>query len=203
MANFLSLPVELRNIIYELLLVFQETLTCPGKQSQKQCQPGALTLGLLRANKQVHDETSAIFYAQNRIDFTKCTSKHVISFLTQVGPKNTSYIQHIRIDFDFSQEFLYDITFEDSVLAEIKRRGGTKLCTLTTSLHSTQAMILEANGIDYNTVVDQLPLVDSRFKALSLVIIVEMYKKDGRGNNNMQKDMECRGWKIKELDCKS
>ena len=55
--------------------------------------------------------------------------------------------------------------------------------TLTTSLHSAQAMVSEADGLDYDTfVAEVLPLVDARFKALSPEIIVEVYEEDGPSN---------------------
>jgi hypothetical protein len=90
-ANFLSLPSELRKNIYEQLLVLQEPVASPINPWLRQSQFRALTPGFLRANKVVHLEASSILYAQNRFDFTMCTSEDITSFLEQIGHNNASY----------------------------------------------------------------------------------------------------------------
>ncbi|PVH69604.1 hypothetical protein DL98DRAFT_168715 [Cadophora sp. DSE1049] len=122
-GNIFSLPSELRNNIYEQLLVLQKPVACSTQQRLKQFQLGALTPGLLRANKAVHLEASSMLYAQNRFDFTMCTSENVTSFLKQIGRNNASYIVHICIDFPkFHHLDQHDMTLEDDsvrILAKI------------------------------------------------------------------------------------
>ena len=62
-ATFLDLPSELRNKIYEQLLVQQERIN-PYNERE------SLTPGLLRANKTVYSEASSVLYAQNCFDLT-------------------------------------------------------------------------------------------------------------------------------------
>jgi hypothetical protein len=76
-ANFLSILSKLRYNIYKQLLVLQEPVACPTQPWLRQ----SLTPGLLRTNKTVHLEASSMLYAQNRFDFTMCTSEDVTSFL--------------------------------------------------------------------------------------------------------------------------
>lgn len=58
LITFLSLPSELRNRIYELLLMGEEPIdSWPGK-------PTCL-LDIFRVNNAIHREASSIFYAQN------------------------------------------------------------------------------------------------------------------------------------------
>ena len=164
-ANFLSLPSELRNNIYEQLLVLQEPVASPIDLWRRQSQVQALTPGLLRANKTVHFEASSMLYAQNCFDFTMCTSEDVTSFLEQIGHNNASYILSIYIDFPkFHYLDLHDVTFEDDsvrILAKIQS-DCTKLATLTTSLHSTNAMEARLEALDYPKIVAEgLALVDA------------------------------------------
>lgn len=140
-ANFLSLPSELRNNVYEQVLVLREPIACPTQQGLErlQLQLGSLTLGLLRTNKAVRREASSILYAQNRFDFTVCTSEDVTSFLEQIGPNNASYIRHICVDFPkFHHLNPHDIGREDSVRSLEKIRRFKAISSL-------QEVIIEVN----------------------------------------------------------
>lgn len=203
-ANFLSLPSELRNNIYEQLLVLEEPVTLPTKLWLTQSQIQELTPGLLRANKTVHLEASSILYGQNCFDFTICTSEDVASFLEQIGHNNASYIQYIRVEFpEFHYLDLHDITFEDDsvrILAKIQS-NCTNLVKLTTSLHSTNAMEVRLEALDYPKIVAEgLALVDARFRAISSLqeIIVEVYE-DGP-SDYIRREMKNHGWTIREIE---
>jgi hypothetical protein len=199
-TNFLSLPSELRNNIYEQLLVLREPIASPTNPWLRQSQVQALTPGLLRANKTVHLEASSMLYAQNCFDFTMCTSEDVTSFLEQIGHKNASYILSICIDFpNFHYLDLHNVTFGDDsvrILAKIQS-DCTRLVTLTTSLHSTNAMEVRLDALDYPTIVAEgLALVDARFRAISSLqeIIVEVYE-DGP-SDQIRREMKNLGWII-------
>lgn len=64
-----------------------------------------------------------MLYAQNRFDFTMCTSEDITSFLEQIGRNNASYILYICVDFpQFHYLDLHDLTLEDDsvcILAKI------------------------------------------------------------------------------------
>jgi hypothetical protein len=95
LTNFLTLPSELRNRVYELCLLHQESLDPWTAYNQRQ----ELTPGLLRANKTVHREASSLFYAQNRFNFTMATPDDVALFLRTIGRNNADYIRQVRVDF--------------------------------------------------------------------------------------------------------
>ena len=199
-ANFLSLPSELRNEIYEQLLVLQEPIPCPTHPWYGQFPLRALTPELLLANKTVHREASSLLYAQNRFNFTMCTSEHVASFLDQIGRNNANYIRHIYINFPGIRDLgRHDVTLEDDsvrILAKVQS-DCTNLSTLTTSLDSTNAMALRLDALDSpQIVVEALALVDARFRAISPLreVIVEVYE-DGP-SADIRRKMESHGWTI-------
>ncbi|KAL8721129.1 MAG: hypothetical protein Q9181_007775 [Wetmoreana brouardii] len=195
-SNFFSLPPEIRHQIYELVLLHQEPIDPWVKYNRRQ----ELTPGLLRANKTVHRETSLLFYAQNRFDFTMGTHEDVASFLGQIGRKNADYIRHIYANFP---ELLNldpgDVTLEDEsvgILAKIQS-SCANLRTLTTSLYSTNAIELNLDALDNPKVVTEaLKLVNTYFRAISSLqeIIVEVYE-DGP-SDYIRKEMDCHGWTI-------
>ena len=191
--NFLSLSAELRNRIYELVLLQQEPID-PWVRRHK------LTPGLLRANKKVYREASSFFYARNRFDFTMRILEEVASFLEQIGHNNTDFIQHICLDFP---SFLYldpsEVTLEDDSVGILANIQGscTSLSKITTSLHSTNTMELRLDALDSPKIVSEaLKLVNTRFRAISSLqeIIVEVYEHGPSGH--IRREMESHGWII-------
>jgi hypothetical protein len=195
-ANFLKLPSELRNSVYELCLLHQEPISPWTDYNQRQ----ELTPGLLRANKTVHREASSLFYAQNRFDFTMATPEDVASFLGTIGRNNADCIRHVCVDFPkFSYLEFGDVTLDEGsigILANIQS-GCANLITLTTSLYSTNAMELRLDALDNPKIVTEaLKLVDTRFRAISSLqeIIVGVYEDGPSGY--IRKKMESYGWTI-------
>jgi hypothetical protein len=199
-TNFLSLPSELRNNIYEQLLVLQEPIVRPTRPWSWYSPLRALHPELLLANKTVHREASSLLYAQNHFDLSMCTSEHVASFLDQIGRHNASHIRHICIDFpDFRDLGQPNVALKDDsvrILAKIQS-DCTNLSTLTTSLDSTNAMELKLDALDSPRIAGEaLALVDARFRAiLSLEeVVVEVYE-DGP-SVDIRRKMEGYGWTI-------
>ena len=206
-ANFLKLPGELRNSVYELCLLHQEPINPWADDKTLQ----ELTPGLLRTNKTVHREASSLFYAQNRFDFTAATPEDVASFLGTIGRNNAGYIRHIYVNFP---EFLHlepgdvtlepgNITLEDDsigIFANIQS-GCANLNTLTTSAYSTNTMQLRLDALDNPKIVTEaLKLVDTLFRASSSLqeIIVEVYE-DGP-SDYIRRKMESHGWTISAVE---
>jgi hypothetical protein len=195
-SNFFSLPSELRNQIYELVLLHQELIDPRVDYDPQQ----KLTPRLLRANKTVHREASSLFYGQNRFDFTMGTPEDVASFLGQIGRKNADYIRHICVDFP---KFLYlypgDVALEDDsvgILANLQS-GCANLSTLTTSIYSTNAMELRLDALDSPKVVTEaLKLVNTHFRAISSLqeIIIKVY--EDSPSDHTRRKMESHGWTI-------
>jgi hypothetical protein len=195
-ANFLDLPSELRNRVYELCLLHEEPINPWIDQIQRQ----ELTPGLLRANKTVHCEASSLLYAQNCFDFAMTTPEDVASFLRTIGNINACCIRHVCVDFPTLRDLEPgNVTLEedgDSILASIQS-GCTNLRTLTTSLSSTHAMELRLDALDNPKIVTEaLTLVNTHFRAISSLqdIIVEVY--DDGPSGYIRRTMEDHGWTV-------
>jgi hypothetical protein len=199
-TNFLSLPGELRNNIYEQLLVLQEPIVCPTRPWRWHSPLRALHPELLLANKTVHREASSLLYAQNHFNLTMCTSEHVASFLDQIGRHNASHIRLICIDFpDFRDLGQPNVALEDDsvrILAKIQS-DCTNLSTLITSLASTDAMGLTLYALDSPQIAGEaLALADARFRAISSLeeVVVKVY--EDCPSVDIRRKMEGHGWTI-------
>lgn len=206
-TNFLSLPRELRNLIYAYVLVNEEYIDIGTWIHHP------LSSQLLRTNKMIHDEATEMLYTHNRFNFTVCYPDDLLlSFLDQIGSDNSKHIRHIRIDFP---TFQYldpgDVTLTDlsvCILEKLKDCCGN-LRTLTTSRRSTSNMERRLDNLDHPKVVTEaLKLVDARFRAISslreksspdhdsgyavLSIIVEVY--ENGLNDDIRRKMESHGW---------
>jgi hypothetical protein len=152
-------------------------------------------------NKMVHREASSLLYAQNRFDFSMCTSAGIVSFLDQIGRNNAGYIRHICIDFPVICDF-GDTLKDDSarILAKIQS-DCTNLSTLTTSLSSTSTMVLKLDALDSPKIVGEtLAAIDARFKAIQTLeeIIVEVEEDCLSGD--IRRKVESYGWTINIIE---
>ncbi|KAM7212527.1 hypothetical protein V8F06_012108 [Rhypophila decipiens] len=192
--SFLSLPSELRNIIYELVVLWEEPIS-PWSWYDRQFTPG-----LLCTNKVIHPEASSLLYSQNHFDFTSCTSgidKIILFFFDEICSTNTGYIRHIIIDFPLINAD--DITLDENELGVLENLQSrcANLTTLTTSLYSTALMENRLDSLDnYKLVTEALMMVDDRFRASSSLqeIIVDVYE-DGP-SDYIRQEMRARGWRI-------
>jgi hypothetical protein len=91
-AVFLSLPSELRNNIYRLVLLHQEPIGfLTNKYRFHTYRRLQHTPGIFRTNKTIHHEASTFFYAENRFDFTTCNAEEVASILKQIDRNAVSF----------------------------------------------------------------------------------------------------------------
>ncbi|MCJ1473364.1 hypothetical protein MMC13_002015 [Lambiella insularis] len=195
-SKFFSLSREIRDQIYKLVLLHQELID-PWVDCDRRHK---LTLELLHVNKTIHRETSSLFYAQNRFDFTMGTPEDVASFLGQIGRINADYIRHICIGFP---KFLYldsgNVTLEDDsvgILANIQS-SCANLSTLTTSLDSTNAMELRLDALDNPKVVTEvLKLVNTHFRAISSLLEITVEVCEDGPSDHIRRKMESHGWTI-------
>jgi hypothetical protein len=115
--TFMSLPREIRNEIYELLLVASEPIVVystpedPLAIEQLRTPMGTypkvahLTFGLLRVNKIISIEASAIFYRHNVFKFRGSEDYYqadswdlLYSFLFTIGDRNRTCLQYLEAD---------------------------------------------------------------------------------------------------------
>ena len=196
MSNFFSLPRELRDQIYELVILHQEPIDPWADYGP----PYNLAPELLRTNKTINREASLLLYSQNRFDFTSSTPENVASFVEQIGRNNADNIRHICVDFPkFRYLDLGDVTLEDDSvdIFGTLQSGCASLSTLTTSRYSTNAMELRLDALDNpKLVTEALKLVNTLFRTVSTIqkIIVEVYE-DGP-SDYIRREMDNHGWTI-------
>lgn len=95
-TNFLSLPPELRNQKYELVLVERKTITYPlDCDDNKGIQMHVS--GLLSTNKQVRSETLPIYYGRN--SFLSYGRNELYAFLRYLGPEARQSLTCIQVTF--------------------------------------------------------------------------------------------------------
>lgn len=163
-TSFLSLPRELRNMIYAYVLTDDEYIDL-GPWIHH-----SLSSQFLRTNKTIHDESSEVLYSQNLFNFMY-HSDELLSFFDQIGAENSKHIRHIRIDFPtfrYLDPGKVTLTEESTrVLEKLKDCCGN-LRTLTTSRSSTDGMEHRLDNLDHpNVVTEALKLVDAHFRAIS------------------------------------
>ena len=94
--SFLTLPVEIRLEIYDLLLVMRDKRT--GQNTPLDLFPtdsdeAQVELDILRTCKQIYDEASPILYSQNI--FTTMYAEDITRLILHVGPANFKLIKHL------------------------------------------------------------------------------------------------------------
>ena len=218
--NFFSFPGEVRNKIYEKLLVFSEPIilemaTDPSCDLYRvlpttdPCTSGLLRLcpAILLANKRAHSEASPLLYSRNRfrlqdpglVDETQ--GAILTSFLDHIGRQNASFLRHICMAFPAFDEYdLGSVTLqEDSIRTlELVRNNCTNIATLEMSLQTTTAMEFAIDALDSpRTAAEALVLVNARFKAISSLkeVIVNVY--DETPSDDLRKKIRGCGWIIK------
>lgn len=107
--RFLDLPPEVRNMVYEVLLVFPGvTYPTAGKPSSVACQFPYLrnidkddvpvphsALAILQANREIHNEAAGIFYRQNDLVFSY--PAHLQDFAQNLEPARLETISSLTL----------------------------------------------------------------------------------------------------------
>jgi hypothetical protein len=180
--TFLSLPSEIRNEIYGLLLLHQSSIRPWGDR----CLPQQTrTPGLFRANKTVHREATPLFYGQNRFDFT-LGHVGIASFLEKIGRDNAGYIRHnISLEYE-SVRFLTKI-----------QSHCTNLGVITVPFPRIYDLDFALGRLGNPKIVTEvLKLVDTSFRAGSSLqeIVLEVDERDS--DDFMRSEMKSLGWTL-------
>ncbi|GAB1321056.1 F-box domain-containing protein [Madurella fahalii] len=109
--HLLGIPGELRNQIYECLIVFPDPVSIyRGPDGDESPEPSSLcsVLALFLTCKQVYSEARSIFYSHNKFVLPSATSSapHQVQanflmrwFLGPIGPRNAASLLHLRVPF--------------------------------------------------------------------------------------------------------
>lgn len=203
-TSFLSLPSEIRNDIYERLLVLEDPISCLDTSWNRLLRYGAISTGILLANKAISREASSILYAQTHFDLSGGNMSQIISFINDIGRENASFMRHIIIDFpEFSALEMHRVALRDDAagILDIFRERCRNLRTITTSAHSTSDIELDLGSLNCpEAVTEALALVNSRFRAVSSLekVIVEVYERSASAY--IRKEMEKIGWTVSERE---
>ena len=202
-TNFLSLPSELRNKIYQQTVVSRVRLT--------PCARGRrynLTPGLLRTNKMVHSEASSLLYARNRFEFTFCSCESVASFFEEIGCDNANYIRHVCLNYPkFSTWDRHNPTIEsnDIRILTVIQSNCANLSTLTLlpffsffpPLGTLQLGMLRVR--DRKAVSEAVAMLGACFRKIRSLqeVIVEVSR--AGFNDHVRKEMERHGWIVRDV----
>ncbi|OCK94777.1 uncharacterized protein K441DRAFT_659674 [Cenococcum geophilum 1.58] len=217
--NFFSLPGEIRNKIYEELLVLPQPVIIDiatdfwhdlhGVLPAVKLDTSGLCLALLHVSKRVYSEASSLFYSENRftlldLEFLfRHPLQNVIltSFLDRIGRQNASFLRHICIAFPaFDDYHIGRVTLRENSIRtlELIRLNCPNITTLETSLETTNAMEVAINALDSpRAATEALALVDARFKAISPLeeVIVNVYGEPP--SDDLRKKIRDHAWTIK------
>jgi hypothetical protein len=202
-TNFLSLPSELRNIIYELDLTRCYT---NGKRHHCWCPHEIHTNpipGLFFVNKRISLEASSVFYAAICFDLSIYHMPELVEFLERRGRQNTSFISRIRMPFPNFQDLSADgMTLggeSEAALAAI-RDHCPNLRTITTTRGSGDWMEIKLTRLkDDGAVAKALDLIDERFRAVASLPEIMVELDEGNRTSPIRTEMRRRGWRIVEL----
>lgn len=101
--NFFTLPREIRDCIYELVLVYEHRdMRFEKPRDEPQVDPS-----ILRTSKQIHHETSLILYSKNTFRIGDPAS--TLRWLNRIGPNNLKFLRSIHLWVDFVDDTNVDI----------------------------------------------------------------------------------------------
>lgn len=191
-----SLPIEIRNNIYEQLLVHEAPIVVGSFIFCARQRPGwNLNLESFFINKTIYDEAMSVFYSRNTFSLTNHVAE---AFITFIGPRNASSLRHIWIDFpDFGHLNLPD----DFTFRRLHAHILERIKSECTGLHTLTMVPCPGEGSIHRFHNDQIAakasaMIDTKVRSIpSLKNIIV------KGRRVLPKfipeEMEKLGWKVK------
>lgn len=194
-ASFSQLPSELRNTIYELLLLHSEPIDPWHRFRLK------LTTGLFRVCKTVHHESTSLFYSRNRLDLTAAYPKILDLFFEKIGSRNAACVRDVLIRFpEFPNLEPGNVAIDEGSIKMLTtlQSNCTNLNTLRTCRQSTDAMECWLNVMKkkFDTGLEALELVNTHFKAIPSLREVVLYAYDDGPGVETRQRMKEYNWKL-------
>ncbi|OBT62364.1 hypothetical protein VE03_08466 [Pseudogymnoascus sp. 23342-1-I1] len=205
-VNFLTLPRELRDKIYELCLLHEEPISPWVDCRYQPTRPWdylhhhlRLSPRLLGVNKIINLEASLILY-QNSFDLDMGTPERIALFFETIGHNNAGNIRRIYVNFP---TLCYlepgNVAFDEGdscILASIQR-NCVNLKTITTTLESTNDMEVKLDACDNLKIVDEaLTLVDTSFRAISSLQDIHLQAYMDAPSDYIRSRMKQHGWTV-------
>lgn len=206
-VNFLDLPIEVRNRIYEIVLVILHPLYLfqePGSPVETFAPDRPLQwLALLHTNRQIYVEASAVLYAINHFHFVDITQRQVgvlRSFLDCIGYVNAASLSHLCINFPIAESIddqpgkvrLRDDSLESLKLLQDK---CTNLSTLETVVHYKNSSFFTRTDEFLREAFSQ---IDAQLKAIPSLkrIIIRIAVNDRVPTSSAMDLMQGFGWLV-------
>jgi hypothetical protein len=213
MVGFLDLPGEIRNLIYDHLLVFEKPAIVPWAKEE------ALPVNLLYVtNKTIHHEFGSLFYSQITFDFSShgsaceehqcraCSTKRIVSFLDRIG-QNAKYIQSIKTDFPFlcceTKGFWTDSWISEYSVQIVNKIGSncSDLRELILSPTITLNVLFDVAVRDLDETLDLLHRIDRHLRKIPSLESIVTRLPDCDEYYNLKDDMEfVFGWEVELID---
>lgn len=136
--RFLSLPGEIRNMIYEAWLVMPSPIPIYYGESHGEkflTPPPRPCVALLCANKQIRYEAGSILYMDNTFELINYTHSlpNLSRFLNYIGPLSASHLKKLVADF----LYVGDTTHQAGEEAHFEDLRALRRCTNLKSLQTT------------------------------------------------------------------
>lgn len=203
-TTFMSLPSELRNQIYQDVLLSENPIVVKAIYGIDMLDINPV---LLLANRTIHREASSLLYAQNTFNLSECTQQDGVSFLETIGPENAGRIGRVIINFPglkFDASLTPGVSAPDKrdvILIEKIKHSCHSLHTITIPAYSTRDTLScydtpEQQGAfvelltQLNTLLKNIPSLQD--------IIVEAF--EGSFFDDQIKIMESHGWILKFVE---
>lgn len=204
-SNFLSLPINVRNNIYERVLavpqplhIFQDTgcpveSFIPGKPYQ--------WLALLYTNRQISAEAKAALYRVNSfmfqdVDRRPSNDSPLEAFIRSIGPSNAGSLSQLCINFPVTENVHGEIKIREDSLRRLKllQKECTNLTTLETLVFSESSKFLIEQNV--NSVREIFWEINTQFRCISLLerIIVRIYT--GSLPTSVKEFLQGLGWAV-------
>ncbi|EFX02350.1 hypothetical protein CMQ_2399 [Grosmannia clavigera kw1407] len=184
--NFMCLPGELRNKIYELVLVYQEPIR-------------ELLPGLLFTNRAIRHEASSIFYNQNQFHLLNLYPGQVACFLDNMGSKNAGLIQHIIIEFPEFDNWTSGalVLNDDSVnLINKLKSNCTSLRTITTSLYNAVGWKMAVHEREDDFTINTMKFVDAYWGGIPSLESIVLYTRNCGSDERVKRELGGLGRKV-------
>ncbi|KAK2765530.1 hypothetical protein FQN54_008384 [Arachnomyces sp. PD_36] len=200
-TGFLSLPGEIRNIIYNHLLVCDEPLSIDPEWSW--VHDYGIALNFCLTNKTIKHETESVLFGRNCFYFTGSEYSEAVEltskFLNEIGRNKANLIRCVEIEFPRIVYTEYDYAAlrpEDEMLISEIKIECTNLERLVMSLPYVLLSYMEVSRAS-RIAAKGLALIDAEIKAYPPFlreVIVEVY--EGCITEDIKMDMEARGWTV-------
>ncbi|KAI0906874.1 hypothetical protein F4823DRAFT_630923 [Ustulina deusta] len=174
--GFFGLPAEIRNEIYNILLVIKGSIyleRIPASGPMQVCAGDpewASSTMLLRVSRQMHHEAAPIAYGRNTFVVSPDQYDALRHFLTRLGPLNASLLRTLIIDFPVLARSSGQRRLRDSDVRGIQllQQTCTGLKRLGLEIHLENAELLDRTGsaADADMFLEYLPQVDAQLQGI-------------------------------------